>query len=127
MHKEIALDMMPDGTDFISWERPADFARTLHGDAGHPQADDANPGTDKAPFASITVHFNQDTQGCECTVDVPLPACPPLPEAGLDYHGLKHTGATVAPGPFAHNGWAGSGVRTAHSDGDSVNYGRPAD
>jgi len=53
MHKEIALDTMPDGTDFISWERPADFTRTLHVDSGHPQADDTNPGTAEAPFASI--------------------------------------------------------------------------
>ncbi len=54
--------------------------------------------------AAITVHFNHETQGCECTVDGPLPACPPLPEAWWDYHGRKHTGDTVAPGPFAHNG-----------------------
>jgi len=53
MNNNASLDIMPDGTDFISWERPADFTRTLHVDAGHPNADDTNPGTPEAPFASI--------------------------------------------------------------------------
>jgi len=53
MNNSSSLDIMPDGTDFISWERPAVFARTLHVDAGHPNADDINPGTPEAPFASI--------------------------------------------------------------------------
>lgn len=29
------LDIMPDGTDFLSWEKPAAFARTLHVDTSH--------------------------------------------------------------------------------------------
>jgi len=49
----MTFDTMPDGTDFISWERPAVFSRTLHVNNRHRRADDANPGTAKAPFASI--------------------------------------------------------------------------
>ena len=47
------LETLPDGTDFISWEQPAACRRTLHVDLRHPQANDANPGTVEAPFASI--------------------------------------------------------------------------
>lgn len=36
--KATYFNSMPDGTDFISWERPAVFSRTLHVDAGHPKA-----------------------------------------------------------------------------------------
>jgi len=46
-------DTMPDGTDFISWERPAVFSRTLHVNNRHKRAGDANSGTVEAPFASI--------------------------------------------------------------------------
>ena len=53
MNQDVLLDTMPDGTDFISWERPAAFARTLHVDTAHPNANDGNPGTATAPFASI--------------------------------------------------------------------------
>ncbi len=53
MHKEITLDTMADGTDFISWARPSVFSQTLHVNNRHRRADDANPGTAKAPFATI--------------------------------------------------------------------------
>lgn len=53
MGKNKALDTMPDGTDFISWERPVVCKRTLHVNNRHGRADDANPGTADAPFASI--------------------------------------------------------------------------
>lgn len=45
--------MMPDGTEFLTWERPTAFSRTLHVSQRHPQANDANPGTEDAPFATV--------------------------------------------------------------------------
>jgi len=129
----MTLDTMPDGTDFISWEQPAVFSRTLHVNNRHRRADDANPGTADAPFASInaaarmvqpgervlvhpgvyrewdthsavtavTVTFDPAMLTCDCTVNDPLPTCPPLPEAELDYHGRPRMENTVLPGPFA--------------------------
>lgn len=47
------LDAMPDGTEFITWEQPATFTRTLHVNNSHPRANDANPGTAESPFATI--------------------------------------------------------------------------
>lgn len=44
---------MPDGSEFLTWEKPAVYACTLHVDRKHPAANDANPGTQDRPFATI--------------------------------------------------------------------------
>jgi hypothetical protein len=36
-------EVMPDGTEFLTWEQPIGFTRTLHVNNGHPRASDANP------------------------------------------------------------------------------------
>ncbi len=51
--EEPKLETMPDGTEFISWEQPAEFTRTFHVNNGHPHADDANPGTADEPWKTI--------------------------------------------------------------------------
>jgi hypothetical protein len=50
--------------------------------------------------AEIAVIYNPDTHTCDLSVDGPVPECPRLPEAELDYYGRRRTGNTVAPGPF---------------------------
>lgn len=45
--------MLPDGTEFTTWEAPTKFKRTYHVNASHPRASDANSGTAARPFATI--------------------------------------------------------------------------
>ncbi|NQT83469.1 DUF1565 domain-containing protein [bacterium] len=45
--------MLPDGTEFQTWEQPLRFERTYHVDGSNPNASDANPGTSDRPFATI--------------------------------------------------------------------------
>jgi parallel beta-helix repeat protein len=45
--------MMPDGTEFLTWEQPPVYSRTLNVARNHPQANDANAGTEERPFATI--------------------------------------------------------------------------
>jgi hypothetical protein len=44
---------LPDGREFISWERPFVFARTYYVDNRNPDAADANAGTAERPFLTI--------------------------------------------------------------------------
>jgi len=45
--------LLPDGREFISWERPLQFIRTYFVDNRNPHAADSNPGTDDLPFRTI--------------------------------------------------------------------------
>ncbi len=45
--------LLPDGREFISWERPLQFARTYYVDNRNPGAADSNPGTMERPFLTI--------------------------------------------------------------------------
>jgi len=45
--------LLPDGREFISWERPIQFTRTYYVDNRNPRAADANPGTKEQPFLTI--------------------------------------------------------------------------
>jgi len=45
--------LLPDGREFISWERPLQFARTYYVDNRNPGAADSNPGTTERPFLTI--------------------------------------------------------------------------
>jgi hypothetical protein len=45
--------LLPDGREFVSWERPLQFARTYYVDNRNPHAADSNPGTDSLPFLTI--------------------------------------------------------------------------
>ncbi|HYG35342.1 MAG TPA: right-handed parallel beta-helix repeat-containing protein [Clostridia bacterium] len=45
--------ILPDGTEFKSWEQPLRFTRTYYVNGGHPKASDANPGSRQRPFATI--------------------------------------------------------------------------
>ena len=45
--------LLPDGTEFKTWEQPTRFDRTYYVDRAHPNASDANPGTSERPFATI--------------------------------------------------------------------------
>ncbi|HSA95142.1 MAG TPA: right-handed parallel beta-helix repeat-containing protein [Acidobacteriota bacterium] len=45
--------LLPDGREFVSWERPLKFAKTYYVDNGDPRASDANPGTRESPFLTI--------------------------------------------------------------------------
>jgi len=45
--------LLPDGTEFKTWEVPCTFARTYYVEAAHPKASDTNPGTKAEPFLTI--------------------------------------------------------------------------
>ncbi len=45
--------LLPDGTEFKTWECPPSFSRTLYVDQAHPRASDENPGTEEQPLRSI--------------------------------------------------------------------------
>jgi hypothetical protein len=45
--------LLPDGREFVSWERPLQFTRTYYVDNSNPRASDANPGTKDEPFLTI--------------------------------------------------------------------------
>jgi hypothetical protein len=45
--------LLPDGTEFMTWEAPLRFTRTYYVDGSNPKATDANPGTQELPFATL--------------------------------------------------------------------------
>jgi hypothetical protein len=45
--------LLPDGTEFKTWEAPLTFTRTYYVDGSTPTASDDNPGTQEHPFATI--------------------------------------------------------------------------
>jgi hypothetical protein len=45
--------LLPDGREFVSWERPLEWSRTYYVDKGNPRAADTNPGTKELPFLTI--------------------------------------------------------------------------
>ena len=45
--------LLPDGREFISWEKPLQFSRTYFVDNRNPRAADSNPGTKGLPFLTI--------------------------------------------------------------------------
>lgn len=45
--------LLPDGSEFKTWEAPIKFTRTYYVDGSTPKASDANPGTQESPFATI--------------------------------------------------------------------------
>lgn len=45
--------LLPDGREFVSWERPLQFIRTYYVDNRNPRAADSNPGTKELPFLTI--------------------------------------------------------------------------
>lgn len=47
--------LLPDGSEFKTWERPPSFSRTLYVDQAHPQASDENPGTRQQPLRTINL------------------------------------------------------------------------
>lgn len=45
--------LLPDGTEFKTWDDGTKYTRVYHVAAGHPKASDRNPGTVELPFKSI--------------------------------------------------------------------------
>src|SRR6185437_5870764 len=45
---------LPDGTEFVSWERPLTFSKTYYVDNTAPDADDNGPGDKTRPFRTIS-------------------------------------------------------------------------
>ena len=45
--------LLPDGREFVSWERPLQFTRTYFVDNRNPRAADSNPGTKEQPFLTV--------------------------------------------------------------------------
>jgi hypothetical protein len=45
--------LLPNGREFVSWERPPEWSRTYYVDNGNPVASDSNPGTQDLPFLTI--------------------------------------------------------------------------
>jgi hypothetical protein len=45
--------LLPDGREFVSWEKPLEFSRTYYVDNRDPHASDSNPGTEELPFLTI--------------------------------------------------------------------------
>jgi len=44
---------LPDGTEYVSWERPLTFSKTYYVDNSSAKADDSGPGTEARPFRTI--------------------------------------------------------------------------
>ena len=45
--------LLPDGREFVTWERPLQFTKTYYVDNQNPRAADSNPGTQELPFLTI--------------------------------------------------------------------------
>jgi hypothetical protein len=45
--------LLPDGREFVSWERPLEFSKTYYVANRNPKASDSNPGTEGLPFLTI--------------------------------------------------------------------------
>ena len=45
--------LLPDGTEFTTWEIPFKFSKTYNVDQSHPDASDDNPGSADKPFLTI--------------------------------------------------------------------------
>ncbi len=45
--------LLPDGREFVSWEKPLQFSRTYYVDNRNPRASDTNPGTTELPFSTV--------------------------------------------------------------------------
>jgi hypothetical protein len=45
--------LLPDGSEFKTWEVPQSYSTTLHVDQAHPEAADTNPGTETRPLKTI--------------------------------------------------------------------------
>jgi len=45
--------LLPDGREFVSWERPLQFSKTYYVDNRNPRAADSNPGSKESPFLTI--------------------------------------------------------------------------
>ncbi len=45
--------LLPDGTEFETWEDGTEYRRVYYVDQNHPAAADENPGTEEAPFLTI--------------------------------------------------------------------------
>jgi hypothetical protein len=45
--------LLPDGREFVSWERPLQFTRMYFVDNRNPRAADSNPGTKEQPFLTV--------------------------------------------------------------------------
>ena len=46
--------MLPDGTEYVSWEVPVTYSKTYYVDNGNPDASDKNEGTREQPFLTIS-------------------------------------------------------------------------
>jgi len=44
---------LPDGTEYVSWEKPLEFSKTYYVDGTSPKCDDRGPGTAEQPFRTI--------------------------------------------------------------------------
>jgi hypothetical protein len=45
--------LLPDGREFVSWEKPVQFVRTYFVDNRNPRVSDSNPGSPELPFLTI--------------------------------------------------------------------------
>jgi hypothetical protein len=45
--------LLPDGTEYVSWEVPVTYSKTYYVDNGNPNASDTNEGTREKPFMTI--------------------------------------------------------------------------
>ncbi|MFC1713911.1 right-handed parallel beta-helix repeat-containing protein [Candidatus Poribacteria bacterium] len=55
--------MLPDGSEFSTWEEPCTFSRTWIVNQKHPAADDSNPGTEDKPLLTISAAAGQAQPG----------------------------------------------------------------
>jgi len=47
-------NLLADGKPFVSWEKPLQFSKSYYVDQKHPKASDANAGTEKLPFKTVS-------------------------------------------------------------------------
>jgi len=46
--------LLPDGSEFVTWEQPLIFSKTYYVDGSHPEASDEGPGSKAMPFRTIS-------------------------------------------------------------------------
>ena len=60
--------LLPDGTEYKSWEKTLKFSKTYYVDQSHPSASDNNQGTEQNPFKTINKAAQVMQPGERCVI-----------------------------------------------------------
>jgi|GEM_PF-112737 len=109
--------LLPDGKEFLTWERPLTFSRTYHVAVNHPQAADGNPGTERLPWKTIGRAAASLTPGERVVIhggvyrELVAPARGGAgPGAMISYEGAEGEKAVLRGSALVDGGWLRSGA-----------------